>query len=308
MTLLHADEARHANLNVRVTPMNIHLIACVFPESTMESVDRNFHPKEALEALLDRASNYISNKRYSYKPLKWFYRDKDRDYYDDVLRSGCMEKYLKDNNGDPLSPINGRLEGLHFSVNVDRKSGKPCKPSVFGPKRLKTPAPYMFEKCPNLYFSDFYCLKNGVHHVTLVMTRQGSSSDSFCSRFLPNLDIDNNLFIQRTSYSLVRGHQRRFEPEFSVLCSKVWIEVLFTEDIDINEAFDRGSSVTSVWWRGNKRTGPRLKDPSCMHCNLPSWNYPQVNFRRREFTAYSGNANQLHTLFTNLLRLLENPS
>ena len=85
-----------------------------------------------------------------------------------------MKKIRKDTNGDPNCPINERLRGLHFSCNVDYKTGEPVPFSVYGRTRLLVDVDYLFSLCPHLYFADFFCL-NRPHHIVLVMTRPGSS-------------------------------------------------------------------------------------------------------------------------------------
>jgi hypothetical protein len=45
---------------------------------------------------------------------------------------GIMEPYMKDNNGDQASPINGAIKGLFFAARVDRISGLPPQQSPFG--------------------------------------------------------------------------------------------------------------------------------------------------------------------------------
>ena len=52
-----------------------------------------------------------------------------------------MKPSLKDSNGDKRSPINGRIMGLFFSVNVDFRTGTPYPQSPYGSKRLNIIAP-----------------------------------------------------------------------------------------------------------------------------------------------------------------------
>ena len=220
------------------------------------------HSKTDLYLLQQKACDYARReKRLSYRRMTCFYRDKSREDMLLALFIGRMEKYEKDHNGDPLSPINGRLEGLHFSVNVHHKTGKPMPYSVYGNTRLSIPADLMFRKCPNLYFADFFCLKNGTHHITLVMTRPRSQADYFCARHLPLLDPVDNIFFRC-----------RVDPNgesyYQVLNNGIWIEVFFTEDIDMTETLVFGGSILPVNQRNKKRTGPMPKDCTCRFCNI----------------------------------------
>lgn len=235
----------------------------------MATRSRQFHSKEELEGLLAQASKYIEREWYTHVPITCFYRDKTEEYFKDVEESGWMRKYAKDNNGDPRSPINGNIDGLHFSVNVGRWTRCPAEPSVFGPMRLEMPAKIMFETCPNLYFTDFYCYSGrSIHHVILVMTRTGSEEDKFCKRHLPQLDLKTNPFLRCTSSVSSPELGGSSDISVEVLLSKVWIEVLFTEDIDINKAKQEGATVKRVSWKGNQRTGPKPKDSMSSHCTV----------------------------------------
>jgi hypothetical protein len=231
-------------------------------------MDTHFHNSRDLRLLLAKAYVYdlvlqTKKKRSKkYVSIEYFYRDKDLRYYQMATTSGVMQTYIKDNNGDPRSPINERLHGLHFSVNIEFSTGKPMHYSVYGNTRLCIPAEAMMDACPNVYFADFFCLKKGVHHVTLVLTRPDSVSDCFCKKHLILLDPESNPFLRRRENS---DGQRCVE----VLNNGIWIEVFFTEDIDMRAALGSsvGGKLLRVQQRG-KRTGPRPKDITCRFCNV----------------------------------------
>lgn len=89
-----------------------------------------------LTRLLDRALQFCSRNSYVHCP--WLYRNKSHEYFDviDRFNFGIMETYLKDNSGDPGSPINGHLAGLFFMTAPDI-DGEPPKVSQFGPRRIQ---------------------------------------------------------------------------------------------------------------------------------------------------------------------------
>ena len=219
------------------------------------------YSKHELHQLFLRAVDARTTRAYD--EVQWFYRDKSPAYFDEIMQSSSkrvMKTYMKDRNGDPRSPINGRLCGLHFSVNVHQKTGLPIKPSVFGSMRLMIPAWVMFDICPKLYFTDFYCINKQIHHVTLVMTKEGSSADSFCAQHLISLDPRHNPFLRCPKNPLEAA---------SIAQGNIWVEVLFTNDIDMDLVMLLGGNLDEVRWRGNKRNGPRAKDPNCDVCNIP---------------------------------------
>ncbi|ELU03429.1 hypothetical protein CAPTEDRAFT_211484 [Capitella teleta] len=218
------------------------------------------HSKEQLFLLQNKALTYAKRKGRKYRKIKWFYRDKSLEYMTEAVEADNMAVYAKDENGDPQSPINGRLHGLHFQVNVYFRSGKPMPFSVFGDTRLHIDADHLWSLCPNLYFADFYCLQKQIHHVTIVMTRPRSKADRFCTKHLPPLDAEKNPFLRRRLD--VNG-----KTCFKVLNNGIWVEAFFTEDVNMALAVAHGKELESVNQRG-RRKGPRPKDTSCPHCNI----------------------------------------
>lgn len=180
-----------------------------------------------------------------------------------------METYIKDDSGDPGSPINGRLNGLFFmaSVKPGSKTGEPNVDSAFGERRVLVPAKELLAKASNLFFADFYCMQGKVHYVTLVMTRPGSNADRFCSSHLLSLDVRNRADNPFLFYNEAGKLQ--------VCSSKNFIvELYFTEDIDI-----RGYEMctTPTFGKGHSTVGGIPKNPECTKCNL----------RPQQYTAYA---------------------
>ena len=165
---------------------------------------------------------------------------------------------MKDDNGDPQNNINGKLKGLFFSCNVDKNTGMPFTKSVFGSRRFLVPARHLVcSPGTRLYFADFYCVSvSKLHWVTLVMTEVGSSADMFCQRKLVELKkTENNfLYISRSGDVFVT--------------TGAWIELLYTEDIDLNFWITNyHCSFKSTIAKGNRHGGKR-KRLFCSVCNL----------------------------------------
>ncbi|XP_067676607.1 uncharacterized protein [Haliotis asinina] len=157
--------------------------------------------KEDLGKLLEKAERYCRDNALS--PRKYaitqMYRNKPASYFDNIMynRNGVMEKYMKDNNGDPYSAINHKISGLFFSGSFDtRETNPPQRPpnfSYFGESRLFIPAEVLFTSDTRMYFADFFC-HNKVHYVTAVVTKIGSEEDRFCEDRLIELDLKSNPF------------------------------------------------------------------------------------------------------------------
>lgn len=152
-------------------------------------------------------------------------------------------------------------------------AGEPCSQSPFGSTRLIVPVNVMLELAPRLYFADFYCMRGMYHYITLVMTRRGSTADEFCSQHLLPLDIDdeaNNRFLFRQAST---GEMR--------VAQGVKVEVLFTENIDVNELTRRrGATIVEdvpTVGKGSSTPGGVPKNPNCPMCNIrPTHEYCQI--------------------------------
>ncbi len=193
------------------------------------------------------------------KELHWFYRNHNTAYFDNIFLRQCgwMTKYRKNNNGDPASPINGKLDGINFSVMVDQLSGQPPLFSYFGKHRICIPAWYMFYNFPNLYFSDFYCHYHA-HHMTLVMTRNGSKADDFCRKKLVKLNPTWNPFIW---YNL--------QTKRGAVSSHIQIEIFVTADLNLRDVrYVSGYYFGEVMCTTKACPSGRRKNPRCNICNL----------------------------------------
>ena len=206
-----------------------------------------------LQTLLDMAQSRVRQRgRNKFSRCDVFYRNKPFAYFEQCKRNNnVMTPYLKDQNGDPASIINGQIKGLFFATGVDPKTGQPPTFSYFGPKRVSLPATEMLTENSKLYFADFYC-NHKAHYVTVVLTRPGSKTDRFCEKDLIKLDTGRNDFLWRNN---------------QVYCSKkVWVEVLYTENVQL---FSPLCSFSVVESRGTSRPEGLVKNPSCIECNLP---------------------------------------
>ncbi|XP_046332187.2 uncharacterized protein LOC124115306 [Haliotis rufescens] len=180
-------------------------------ESTKAFSIKTCMSKEELQQLKTMAVTYCRSKsRYPGKyTIKQFYRNKPVHYYTHIMsnRGGVMEKYIKDNNGDPYSAINKKINGLFFSGSLDARTRKPPDFSFFGDKRLFIPAEELFTWDTRMYFADFYC-HNVVHYVTVVVTKKESAEDRFCEGRLIELDLKDNPFFtikEEPSYIALDG-------------------------------------------------------------------------------------------------------
>jgi len=217
--------------------------------------------KNDLKALHIAAREYCSNT--SVTECTWLYRNKPVTYFQDIMRRrfGKMEVYPKDNSGDQGSPINGQLSGLFFMAN--NINGEPPSTSQFGPRRFQVPAEFLFSVAPNVYFTDFYCMRGRDHYITLVATRPRSNADLFCRRRLLPIDLNdstaNPFLFWVNDYLYVTCH------------SNLQVEILYTEDVDIHEWMYYGGAmmldVTSVC-KGSSTPGGVPKNPNCSVCNL----------------------------------------
>lgn len=216
-----------------------------------------------LQALYNKAVQFTG--QLSMTPCNWLYRNRWKKYFGEIMnkRGGVMEVYDKDNSGDQASPINSRLKGLFFMAkNVN---GLPPRDSPFGEIRLQVPPEVLLNAEPNLYFTDFYCMRSSMHYVTLVMTRPDSAADRFCRNRLLPLDIDdypNNPFLFRRRGKLYTANRKKLQ-----------IELLYTENIDINDLVQRcGATVKDVPvaknCKGRSTPGGVPKNKTCPLCNL----------------------------------------
>jgi len=194
---------------------------------------------------------------------KYLYRNKPGEYFDTIFTAhgGIMETYLKDASGDMRSPINGELCGLFFLATVNQH-GRPFPYSPFGDTRILMCTEEVLRLTPNMFFADFYCMKNkqNVHHVTIVLTKPGSSADAFCSSCLPQLDVRDNPFL--------------YEKDGMIwVSSAVFVDVFVTENLDVAIMINGGfAGMEDVETRGQGKTSQGghygIKTADCEDCNI----------------------------------------
>ena len=229
----------------------------------MQEKIKPFSPQQ-LHQLEEKARNLVSKtKNQATASITRLYRNKPADYFFNILKNynGLMKPYEKDYNGDPCCPINGQIDGLFFSGMVDKKGNLPTR-SPFGDTRFIMPIHKLFNQYTNLYFADFYCNNKDrqPHYITLVITVPGSSADRFCSPRLLLLDkYSNPYFCIDYRMGCVRINKT------------VWIEILYTETVDLLHEMMNGST----WQRGVETIGKGSssdkgipKNPKCKVCNL----------------------------------------
>jgi hypothetical protein len=70
-----------------------------------------------MQQLHQRALQYTS---HATNRCKFLYRNKSPSDFAKVMtdHGGIMKPYIKDNSGDPLSPINNQINGLFFMAEV----------------------------------------------------------------------------------------------------------------------------------------------------------------------------------------------
>jgi Phytanoyl-CoA hydroxylase-interacting protein C-terminus len=78
---------------------------------------------EELKQLYAKALDYADGEDAT--ECCWLYRNQSEEYFNNVLSiwNGQMKVHMKDQSGDPRSPINGRLRGLFFLAT--HSCGKP---------------------------------------------------------------------------------------------------------------------------------------------------------------------------------------
>ncbi|KAE9555694.1 hypothetical protein FO519_001046 [Halicephalobus sp. NKZ332] len=209
-----------------------------------------------MEQLLERALSFCGDGRSNVHPFRILYRCKPEYYWQDIVETSnsIMIKYIKDENGQAASPINGAIYGLFFSARLLPSGALPSS-SPFGNIRMSLPAEVLLHPDRvNFYFSDFYC-NTQTHYVTVVVCVKESKTDQFCRAQLIPLH-PNNPFI-----GVIKSH-RGFEFYVS---KKVWVEMYYTESIPISWGrFDR-IKATGL---GTSKIGGLPHNKTCKVCNL----------------------------------------
>ena len=216
------------------------------------------HRKEELERLYKMAEQFDASGKKQMLPFKLLYRNRTSWEFEKIKAYGGNVMYAssKDASGDERSPINGKLKGLSFCPNVDAYTLEPPTMSPFGNTRLSIPFRELLDTC-NLYFTDFYCMKaTGPHYITLVAAEKDSKSDTFGKiSLLPFDPREPNRFLYT------------FEDQGSVT-AHTWIELFYTENIDLNTIASRGGVISTTDDLGKFVPGGIPKNPWCSRCNL----------------------------------------
>ena len=259
------------------------------------------YSKEELVRLLKQAVSY--NHGRTPNRCKVLYRNRRKEWFDDIIRrGGLMTCYVKDGgrdvpSGDPRSPINSRdnvtqtgiPKGLFFLANTNLSgTGLPPR-SPYGDTRLMIPIPAMLDATTDrLFFADFYCCRpDSCHYVTLLATKPESYSSMWCEQNLIELKTINKIFAcQGAKPELEKRYEASisqkqmyenpffyFEPlaEAWTVSSRVWVEIMYTEDIDISAKNQRRQQMA---WQTmspaecGKHTNPNPKNKQCRICNL----------------------------------------
>lgn len=196
-----------------------------------------------------------------------------------------MEKYLKDNNGQAASSINGAISGLFFSARLSPDGSLPTH-SPFGNIRMRIPSFHLLDPARiNMYFSDFYC-NYITHYVTVVICEKRSDTDMFCMQRLIKLAPDSNPFLK------IVMRPPLFEPEFWVN-KNVWVEIYYTENVPLSWGQFDTIIATGA---GTSRVGGLPHNKQCQLCNL----YPQ---KTSSASAKSQLGSKLNSTFQLLLSL-----
>ena len=214
------------------------------------------HSKDDLARLYRKAVDFDESSEKEMLPMTHLYRNKPQDHFRDIQEAGnVMETVLKDTSGDPKSPINGKLSGLFFCANVNFCTLEPPKSSPFGDTRLSIPVHELLTRC-KLYFTDFYCMReDGPHYITLVATKNNSLSDDFCLQYLLPVDPKRNPFFC-------------FEDGSAMVSCQTWVEIFYTESINLREIIIRGADITTVDSSGSSSSDGIPKYRHCYNCNI----------------------------------------
>ena len=237
-----------------IIPVCLGNMLCIFQDMASYSI-------QDLRNLETLAQRYIIDKGRNDAIIDSLYRNKPREYFDEIEGGdGIMRPRVKDSGGDPRCPLNGRLSGLFFFGWTSPYGNRPDQ-SPFGDRRIVIPINHLFTEGHNLYFADFYCMFNPDHHyVILVVTNPGSVADQFCQGNLLQLNVRVNPYMRVSNGKVY-------------MTMALWVEVFYTEDIDIKRNFSqRGimfeNSTPRYWGQSNPNGIP--KNSNCNKCNFPN--------------------------------------
>ncbi|CAO4360490.1 unnamed protein product [Caenorhabditis nigoni] len=214
------------------------------------------------------------------------YRCKPKVYWDEIHHycNDVMQKYIKDDNGQPGNLINGKINGLFFSARLLPDLTLP-QFSPFGNVRMIVNAFLILNpERHNFYFSDFYCNKN-IHYVTIVICVIDSETDRYCREKLVKLNPLSNPFVKLIPPP-DRFGQWRFYINYTL-----WVELYYTEDLQL----DMGQfSAIMATGAGTSKIGGLPNNKNCNLCNL----YPRKKKTVEAVTEVMETANLDSTMAT----------
>ena len=202
---------------------------------------------------MQKAEHYISSTFPNYTRTTQAYRNSSEDYFNEIKnKDGIMRVSMTDYTGDQRNPMNGQIKGLYFGVTLFQ--GILPDKSPFGPTRVIVPLDKLITAETKAYFADFYCFNTGNHYVRLVFTREGTEADRFCEKYLIQLNINDNPFLSKKSDAFY-------------YCCALWVEFLYTENVDLNENYVRWEKNIQPYSTGwISRDKPKYME--CSICNI----------------------------------------
>ncbi|RCN41780.1 hypothetical protein ANCCAN_12266 [Ancylostoma caninum] len=218
---------------------------------------------DEMKRMYDKCVNFVGTQMQTFEVL---YRCKPREYWDEIhtCRDGLMEKYIKDNNGQPANRINGIISGLFFSARVYADGSLPTH-SPFGNVRMLVPPGALLDPTiNNFYFADFYC-NYYTHYVTVVVCRKGSETDNYCYARLHQMNPEDNPFL-----TVIPSRHPHYPPTYCVN-SGVWVEIYYTEDVPLWLGRFDNIQTTGA---GTSKIGGLPNNKHCERCNLYPVPYP----------------------------------
>ncbi|VDM66628.1 unnamed protein product [Strongylus vulgaris] len=265
---------KESGRNIRLECENIKdgsVIAAVYKE-----IKATFSYDE-MKRMYFKCVNFVGTQMQAFEVL---YRCKPREYWDEIhnCRDDLMEKYIKDNNGQPANRINGIISGLFFSARVYADGSLPTH-SPFGNVRMLVPPGALLDPTiNNFYFADFYC-NYYTHYVTVVICRKGSETDNYCYTRLYQMSPEDNPFLTGRTFILcsnkfniqvVPSPHPHYPPTYWVN-SGVWVEIYYTEDVPL--WFGRFDNIQTTG-AGTSKIGGLPNNKHCERCNLYPVPYP----------------------------------
>ena len=231
--------------------------------TTLEVRHRKVLQKWELKKLMKKAEHFVLHEANGEKlQVMCAYRNKPYLYFVNIKnnRSNIMEVYIKDNNGDPGCPINGQIKGLFFGVRPEPSTMQVPTESPFGERQMILPIDQLVKSNIRLYFADFWCHYKK-HSVTLVATKPNTDPDTFCKEHLLELSLESNPFFFCKSQDGTQNSK-------FYCCKEPRVEILYTENVDLNEDYITWKTVKTFGKRGSSTPGGKPKRSQCPTCNL----------------------------------------